>query len=335
MAIEGFEYQAFSENLASQVGELLPKEFSEFEQNYVKNTVKNFAALSGEALYNDAEGEFTAEQAMLITQIIAEWSFHKSIDLIRSGILPDYWDTIMQKIAFTIFEVSKTAIKQNLPQDDILQVVEHQVIKTYNEAIEELKAHGILNEEQVENAEKQSNINAMMDQIQEEKDKVEQEQQAQAQAMAEQNQGANVSVPQPSESGSKLLKLASVALLLQCISKDKVTTILNKFNPDDAKTVIQYMQMPDLNQKVDKSIAMKCLNEMKTTLPESRLTNPTKILQRLRKLFATTERTKIELLIKSERANVKQFISSAYSGDFDGVPVKVGNVITQYLEEAV
>ena len=50
------------------------------------------------------------ENQCFYIQVIAEWSFHKSIDLVHSGILPQYWDSIMQKIAFTIFEVAKQAV---------------------------------------------------------------------------------------------------------------------------------------------------------------------------------------------------------------------------------
>lgn len=63
----------------------------------------------------------------MITQIIAEWSFHKSVDLIRSGIPQQYWDPIMQKIAYTIFEIAKNAFHQGLPQDQCLQLIEHHV----------------------------------------------------------------------------------------------------------------------------------------------------------------------------------------------------------------
>ncbi|MBR3550185.1 MAG: hypothetical protein IKN90_08920, partial [Treponema sp.] len=67
--------------------------------------------------------QISAEQAIFITQIIAEWSFHKSIDLVHSGINKDYWDSIMQKIAFTIFEVAKQGVIRNVPQEQLLQAV--------------------------------------------------------------------------------------------------------------------------------------------------------------------------------------------------------------------
>ena len=130
MAIEGFDYKGFAQNLAQQALELIPPDFNDNQKNYVANTLLNFSTIAGQALYDDAESAFNLDQAVMITQIIAEWSFHKSVDLIRSGIPQQYWDPIMQKIAFTIFEIAKSAFKQNLPQDQCLQLIEHHVKKT-------------------------------------------------------------------------------------------------------------------------------------------------------------------------------------------------------------
>ena len=121
MAIEGFDYKGFAASMSEQAKELVPKELEDREKDYVVKTLGNFTLLAGEALYNDESLKLTEEQAVFITQIIAEWSFHKSIDLIHSGILPQYWDSIMQKIAFTIFEVAKQAIIRNIPQDQLLR----------------------------------------------------------------------------------------------------------------------------------------------------------------------------------------------------------------------
>ena len=99
MPIEGFDYKQFATDFSTQAVELVPKDFDDFQREYVVKTLVNFASLAGEAISNDAEAGFNAEQAILLTQIIAEWSFHKSVDLIRSGIQPEYWDGVMQKIA--------------------------------------------------------------------------------------------------------------------------------------------------------------------------------------------------------------------------------------------
>lgn len=320
MAIEGFNYQEFAEILSSQAGDLLPANFKDFQKNYVINTIKNFAALSGEALYNDDKSSFTADQAMLITQIIAEWTFHKSVDIIKAGILPEHWDGVMQKIAFTIFEVAKQGISKNISQDELLRVVEHQVKNTYQNALEELKNRNVINEAVFENAEKQSNIDEMMQQIQEEK-----QQEEAGQQIDDANHQAN----------AKILKLASVALLLKQVSQDKVQTILNKFNPQDAHAVIQYMQMPDLENKVDKSLAMKFLQEIKTNLPEPKIINPNKLLARMNNVYTAIGKENVEKITKNERDFVKDFITKSQEGEYSGLPTKVANIIVQHLEESV
>lgn len=325
MTIEGFNYQEFAKILTGQVDELVPAEFEEFQKSYIVNTVKNFSTLCGEALYNDAAINISADQAMLITQVIAEWSFHKSIDLIKAGIQAEHWDGIMQKIAFTIFEVAKQTITQGLPQEDVLQIVEENVKKTYQASLEELRSQSAIDESVFDKAAHQSNIDEMMNQIQQE------EEQAQQSAKLEPKSGNQAS----DNANSKILKLASVALLLKQVSQDKVRTILNKFNPEDAEAVIQYMQMSDLEQKVDKNIAIKCLHEIKTSLPEPRRINPNKVLTRCQKLFETTEKIKIEKAVLKERANVKEFITKAYDGEYSGVPTKVANIIAQHLEESL
>jgi len=313
MAIEGFDYKDFSQVLASQAGELLPEYFDDFQRNYVINTITNFASLAGEALYNDTETNFNADQAMMITQIIAEWSFHKSVDLVKSGILSDYWDGIMQKIAFTIFEIAKQTMQNGVETDKILQIVEYNVGQAYEEALAELKNNGIINESLYESAAHQSNIDEMMDQIQEEKD----------------------AAKAAGNSDAKILKLASLALLLKQVSQEKAQIILSKFNTQDAQLIIQYMQTPDLEQKVDKNIAMKCLREMKTNLPEPKKVNANKILSKINDLATEKGKMNIDVAIKKERANVQFFINNAYEGEFSRMPAKVADIIAQHLEERV
>lgn len=321
MAIEGFDYQAFANELSSQAGDLLPADFSDFQKNYVINTIKNFATLSGEAIYNDDKLKFNADQAMLLTQIIAEWSFHKSVDLIKANILPEYWDGVMQKIAFTIFEIAKQTISKGLDQEEILQIVEHHVKKSYQAALEELKERQLIDESSFEKAAHQSNIDEMMQKAQEE----------QAQMAMERG----ISPDQVNyQENSKILKLASVALLLKQVSQDKVQTILNKFNPEDAQSVIQYMQMPDLEAKVDRNIAMKCLQEIKINLPEPKFVSPEKILAKMNSVFAKTTKAVVDTAIIKERPMVKDFVAKARDGECLPIPSKVANIIAQHLEES-
>ncbi len=332
MAIKDFNYQEFAQNLTSQAHELVPQDFSDFEKKYVVNTLLNFSTLAGESLYNDTEANFNAEQAMMITQIIAEWSFHKSVDLIRAKIPHEFWDSIMQKIAFVIFDIAKRTFMQGMPQDQILQLIEHHVKKTYVESIEDLRNKGFIDQELMEVASNQSNIDAMINQAEEEQ----QMQQDASYGNVPQGQGSynQAGVQQPSTS-SKIMKLATVALLFKRMKQDKVQTMLNKFSPDDAQTVIKYMNMPDLADRVSVNTALKCLNEIKMSLPAPQEISPSKIVARLQTVTQDKDKKQLETILRLERINVKRLVFNALDGEYYNLPPKVANIIATHMEDSV
>ncbi len=347
MPIEGFDYKGFAANMTEQAKELVPKDLQDREKDYIVKTLGNFTLLAGEALYNDESLKLTPEQAVFITQIIAEWSFHKSIDLIHSGILPQYWDSIMQKIAFTIFEVAKQAVIRNIPQDQLLQAVEHHVVKVYKQSIEELEKKGLIDESTKEKAESQSNIDDMAKQARE----AQEQQQKQAIEEAEKNreqaqkrreeQRKQKQVQQEMQSGKnpaitqKQLKLMSLALVLKILSQDKVTTILNKFDSNDSLTISQYMNMANLESQIDGDLLAGCLNEIKEYLPVKRKLTKENVLGDLLRVYQSAPRERIEKIIKNERPLVKRFISQAYDGEYSGLPLKVAGIVAQYVEDSI
>ncbi len=347
MPIEGFDYKGFAANMAEQAKELVPKDLQEFEKEYIVKTLGNFTLLAGEALFNDDSLNLTPEQAVFITQIIAEWSFHKSIDLVHSGILPDYWDSIMQKIAFTIFEVAKQAVIRKIPQDQLLQAVEHHVIKVYKASIEELQQKGVIDEATKDRAESQSNIDAMAQQAQAEQQR---QQQLQAEEEAKKHEEAKIrreerrAQRRAQRHGTtapiagitqKQMKLMSLALVLKILSQDKVTTILNKFGSEDSQQISQYMNMADLESHLDGDLLSNCLKEIKEFLPSKRKLTKENILGDLLRIYRETPREKIEKIIKNERPIVKRFISQAYDGEFADIPVRVAGIIAQYVEDSI
>ena len=346
MPIEGFDYKAFAASMSEQAKELVPPELEDREKEYIVKTLGNFTLLAGEALYNDTQMNLTAEQAVFITQIIAEWSFHKSIDLIHSGILPQYWDGIMQKIAFTIFEVAKQAVIRKIPQDQLLQAVEHHVIKVYNSSIEELQKKGVIDEEIKNRAESQSNIDAMAKQAQEEQQKrqmaaAEESEKNLREAEKRRDEKRNkrkqekqlASIPQGIS--NKQMKLMTLALVLKILSQDKVTTILNKFDSNDSLAISQYMNMADLESHLDGDLISDCLKEMKDYLPIKRKLTKENVLGDLLRIYRTTPREKIEKVIKNERPLVKRFISQAYDGEYSGLPLRVAGIVAQYIEDSI
>lgn len=340
MAIEGFDYQGFADEMAKQAQELVPPDLNDMQKGYIVKTIASFTKMAGEALYNDESLNFNADQAILVSQIIAEWSYHKSIDLIKSGLLPEYWDSIMQKIAFTIFEVAKQALIRNIPQDQMLQAIEHHVNKAYVAGLEALEKKKVITAEMKENAAKQSNIDEMAKKVQEEQAA---QAQAQAQAQTANNEqvqptpthgNAPVSRPQVNATG-KSVKLLSVALLLKVLSQDKVVTILNKFSEEDSQIISKYMQTPDLEAQLDPELTCQCLREMKEYLPKKMKLTEENVVKQLQRVFDNTSRDKVEKLIKHERPFVKRFISSAYDEEYYNVPLRVAGVIAQYVQDSI
>lgn len=346
MPIEGFDYKGFAASMSEQAKELVPPELKDHEKEYVVKTLGNFTLLAGEALYNDTQLNLNADQAIFITQIIAEWSYHKSIDLIHSGILPQYWDSIMQKIAFTIFEVAKQAVIRKIPQDQLLQAVEHHVIKVYNQSIEELEKKGIIDEEIKNRAESQSNIDAMAKQAQEEQEKIKQAQLEEANRCAdaaeqrreEKNKKRKLEkemASMPKGISNKQMKLMTLALVLKILSQDKVTTILNKFDSNDSLIISQYMNMANLESQIDGDLVTNCLKEIREYLPVKRKLTKENVLGDLLKLYRSNSRDKIERVIKNERPLVKRFIAQSYDGEFANLPLRVAGIVAQYIEDNV
>lgn len=350
MAIEGFDYKGFATAMANQAKDLVPADLKDNEKEYIVKTLGNYTHLAGEALYNDTALNLNADQAVFITQIIAEWSYHKSIDLIHSGILPQYWDSIMQKIAFTIFEVAKQAVIRKIPNDQLLQAVEHHVNKVYKQSIEELEKKGIIDEETKNRAESQSNIDAMAQQAQAEQQKQRQQSAMDAEKKAiekrkqkeakltkekEEKNRAAVMASMPQGISHKQMKLMSLALVLKILSQDKVTTILNKFDSNDSLAISQYMNMADLESHIDGDLITDCLKDMKNFLPIKKKLTKENILSDLMRLYATESRERIEKVLKNERPLVKRFVAQAYDGEFGDLPLRVAGIVAEYLEESV
>lgn len=353
MAIQGFNYEEFAKNLATQAQEIVPAEFNDLQKQYVVNTLYNFSRVAGESLSNDKELNFNADQAVMITQIIAEWSFHKSVDLIKSGIPQQFWDPIMQKIAWTIYEVAKQTFKQGLPHDQILSLIEHHVKKAYEEAIHELNEKNLIDKALMEKAASQSNIDSMMQEMQENQEVPQPAPQSAPQPVQ------NMPAPQrssqaPISSGNKastvpvdmskpmepykppkLLKLVAVALLLKRVTDDRVQTILNHFEQDDAGTVLRYMYVDNLEEKVDPTVTMRVLEDIGRNLPSATEVNTNILVDRIKAVAEMMDRNRLESFVQRERPNVRRLVFNAMEGEFYKMPPRVAAVVASHLEHSV
>lgn len=308
--IEGFDPRAFAKNLAIEASQVIPPDLKDADKKFVIDIVHKFCLLCGDALVKDEKYNLSAPQASIITQFIGEWTFHKSIDLIKGGIAPELREGVLQKVAFTVFEIAKQAISKNLPQEQVISVIEIQVKNCFKQAIEDLKAKGKIDENLANNTMSQSNIDAM----------------SKAQFEEEQALGDDLS-------DAKILKLASLALLIKKLPQEKAKNIVAKFNQSEAQVLLQYIKMPNLEQKIDKGITIKCLEEIKEVLPEPKNISMDRIYAKLYKIVKNNDKDKIVNVIDNERPLIREFVLAPYTKEEVKVPARVGNVICKYLEE--
>ena len=331
MAAKDFDFENFANDLAGQAKDLVPEDFTQDQKEYDVNTLGNFSLMAGKTLAEDPNLNFDADTSKTITQIIAEWSFHKSVDVIRSGIPRQYWDGVLQKIAYTIFEISKQAFGQNMPSEQILDLVEHHVKRAYLEAITELKDHGAIDEGLLEFASTQSNMEKMAQEMQ--------VQQQQPVENTSENASSGDSIDEDVELpkvDSKVLKLATVALLFKRMNQDKVQTILNTFDDEDAKSVIKYMQIPDLAQKIGSDNALRCLQEIKSSLPQNTGLTPNKVVLSIKNSASKTSMKQIETILIRERMGVKRLVHNALEGNYyDKIPPKVASIVATHFRDSV
>lgn len=327
MPIDGFDFKEFAKNLADQVGPALPEDISAENKQYIVNIVYNFCYMAGEAIANDANLSFTSDQACIVTQFIGEWSFHKAIDVVRSGIEQQFRDGILQKIAFTVFEIAKTAITKNMPQADMIAVVEFQVKKAYQESLEELKEKGVFTEAQFQEAMTHSNIDEMA------QDAAKMEEEAAAQAQSGGGYGTPDGNYVNQVSDNKILKLATFAIVLRYLPQGKRQGLLDRFGPEDADILRDYAAMDDLENKLDRGLVVKCLNEIKKTLPESKKVNKGKIHERLYNIVKNSDISKISNIISRERQAIKGFVAGAQEKKGSELPSRVAQIVCDHLEE--
>lgn len=164
------KYTDFIEDLIEQVSPNLPSDVNELQKSYLITNIRKSATLMATSIPDNEEfNKLDFEQQCFYIQVLAEWSFHKEIDLFRSGIPPKYWKGVMQKIWYTMWEVMYACVKNDAPESVVLSLVERFVNRTYNEAIDELKESNIIDEVIEEKAKDQSNIKKMAEEIRLEK----------------------------------------------------------------------------------------------------------------------------------------------------------------------
>ncbi len=299
MPIEGFDYKTFAIDLANQAMEILqqknsnaaPEGLTDVDKKTIIDTVRKFCFMSGEALYNDTQLKFNAEQACLVTQFIGEWTFHKSIDLIKSNVPEKNRDPILQAIAGNIFNTAKLAIIKNMPQEALISLVEEKVKKIYKDELQKLAKQGVLTQDAYDKAVNTSNLNDMVQKNQDE---------------AKINNIQNNTESQVED--KKVLKLVSLAILLKRLPAEKVEQILSVMDKKDIVHVQNYMKMSNLEDKIDHEVIIKSLEEIKKLIPAPEIINVGRLLQKHYKFIKTVPPEVLSQTASDEREAVRDFI---------------------------
>ena len=164
------KYTEYIESLIAQMTPMLPEDVNALQKDYLISNIRKSATLLASSMEDDEEfSQLDFDSQCFYIQVMAEWSFHKEIDLFRSGIPAKYWKIVMQKIWFTMWEVMYACVKNDAPNEVILSLVERFVNRTYRDSVEELKESNLIDEETEEKAKEQSNIEKMANEIREER----------------------------------------------------------------------------------------------------------------------------------------------------------------------
>lgn len=311
--LKTFQCEAFAKDLAAQASQVVPADISAEGKEFIVEIINRYCKMAGDALVNEQNSKLNAQQASLITQFIGEWIFHKSVDIIRAKIDPKYREGILQKVAFTVFDIAKKAVEKDIPQEQLVTLVETQVKKCFTKAIEELREKGLITKEATDDAMTQSNIDAMAaKEVQEETAK-----------------------DIETMSDSKIIKLASLAVLIKNFPTERLKGILQKFNKPERDVLIQYLKMPDLEQRLDTNATMRCIEEMKNTLPEVVVVSYDRAYKKLCKIVKNSSKDELLNIINNERLEIREFVMACCENKKKKIPAHIADIIVKYLEENV
>lgn len=154
-----FDYKEFAENLTKQAEINIPQDIAQAHKKEFLERIYGFTYIAGEAFSKDENIE-DSTTAKVLTQIISEWTFHKYIDLLRSDIPAMYHESILQKVGFVAFEMTREATLGKLSHEEMLNLVEIQLKKAFEKACAHLLTNGQISQEVYDSAMKQSNIDA-------------------------------------------------------------------------------------------------------------------------------------------------------------------------------
>lgn len=161
MPEEKFNYEEFAKSMYEQSLALMPDDIGVGDKEYLATTIKQFSQMTGEALNNE-HSEYSSDIKVFFTQIVAEWTYQKGIDIIRAKIPNDLRDSLLQKVAFVVYQTVENGIKKGTAQENLIRNVENAVKKDFNKTIEEAYMKKLITEDIVQKLSDLSNDDSLM-----------------------------------------------------------------------------------------------------------------------------------------------------------------------------
>jgi hypothetical protein len=284
LVLKDLNPQEFAKNLAQQATGYVPGDINEECKNYIVKKVHEFCLITGDHLKKNFAAKFSDEQAVIIIQFIGEWTFHKAIDIIRSGLQTQYWDQILQQVAFSALKAAIHANLENFEQAKAAAFIENNVMSTYEECIKQLVKANVITEAKVKDILSYSNVDKM----------------------AQEAGGGTASTPEEEE---KTLKYATIAIVLKQMPKNKVNSILEKLGHEEREKILSCLKIEDIENKLDSSIIDKYLKELKKNLCIIKKPSSNEIVESMKKLQSRFSEEEIINLTLFERSEIQRFIS--------------------------
>ena len=147
MTTEGFNYKDFAKDIAEQMPAVIPKSICEEDKKYLVSTVKHFIEKTGDAMQNAPFTNLSDEDFGYCLREIAEEVFYKGLCIITSGIPQKHWNSLLQNIAYIIFEVIKEFTENDFIQDEIITRITASVKTVFEKNIDKLMSEKEISED--------------------------------------------------------------------------------------------------------------------------------------------------------------------------------------------
>ena len=129
--------------------------------------------------------------------------------------------------------------------------------------------------------------------------------------------------------------MVSLALLLKRVDEEKVQSILERFDQDVAGTVIKYMYVDGLEDKVDPTLTMKCLDEIADNIPGATEINKKRLVRNIKAAVEGVSKPRLEQMFQMERQNVRRLVFNALEDEYYDMSPRIANIVASYIQSSV